>query len=148
MSNIKFYIILNIINIVLISYVFSYEWLCAKMLSGIYSNKIELLAVAIYLLCLASKFIFLPLLFGIMNFLFKNTFISSFIENLRTNANLRKKALINAFAYDAAIILFYIVGTIKDLLIDVLALPFFYEMTTAGGFLMFYVLLFRYWKCL
>lgn len=144
MKMVKFYLILNIINLILSGYMCGCFILSIKMIDSDNSST-ALTGFGIYILFVVSKFVLLPIFFGIINFVFKNSFITLFTENLKTNEHLQDKALINAIVYDALINLCLVI-CLESSFFGLLIIPFFYELITWGGILIFYVMLIISWK--
>lgn len=146
MKKISFYIILNVINLFLFWYMYESLELCILLLANDTSSKLSLLGLCIYLLYILSKIILLPLIFAILGSIIKLSIIRTCVYELKNNKQSRNFAILNAFVYDILIIIFLILGTIKDLYFETIAIPFFYELTTMGGICLFYILLFLIWK--
>lgn len=145
-----FYLSLNLLNIILVVYIFAAGVIFAIM--G-YALQNIIIQIGIYILFLIIKLSVLPVLFRFEMSKQKSevsqiSYLTELAQELKNNSNSRKPVLLLSFGYDVVILLCFLLIFFKDLhaIGDLLFTLIFYVFITFGGVCMFYISLFCVWK--
>ena len=145
-----FYLSLNLLNIILVVYIFAAGVSFAIM--G-YALQNIIIQIGIYILFLIIKLSVLPVLFRFEMSKQKSevsqiSYLTELAQELKNNSNSRKPVLLLSFGYDVVILLCFLLIFFKDLhaIGDLLFTLIFYVFITFGGVCMFYISLFCVWK--
>ncbi len=139
MSNIKFYIILNLVNVLLIIYLFG----MISMMYYLLFNKDSIFFIIIPILNIPIKFFLLFMIFKIVERFFQKSFMVKFINKIK-NDSIKRKQIINlSIIYDFGSIIFILFLISNNNIIMNLTIPIFWELITFGGVLVFYKCLFH-----
>ena len=145
MSSIKFYIIFNILNILLIAFILFCMNGVFDLISDISPNaNIMLLwGLALYITYVTLK-LRLPKLIVKSGKKYTKTIINQFVEYLQNNPQNKKKILTIAFCYDLPFLIYSIHVYIDYFFIwTVIFTLIAYILFYAGGILLFYLMLYR-----
>ena len=145
MSSIKFYIIFNILNILLIAFILFCMNGVFDLISDISPNaNIMLLwGLALYITYVTLK-LRLPKLIVKSGKKYTKTIINQFVEYLQNNPQNKKKILTIAFCYDIPFLIYSIHVYIDYFFIwTVIFTLIAYILFYAGGILLFYLMLYR-----
>ena len=145
MSSSKFYIIFNILNILLLSFILGCISLVCDLVSDISQNAniMLLLGLLLQITYIIVK-LYLPKL--LVNIAKKHTksIISEFIQFIKNTPQNKKKILIIAFCYDIPVLLYSIYLYINyDLASAIFFITFSYIIIYAGGIFLFYLMLYK-----
>ena len=147
MSSLKFYIIFNILNILLIGFII----LCMDIsidltfdLQGSPGSDIRFLwGLALYITYVTLK-LCLPKLIVKSGKKYTKTIINQFVEYLQNNPQNKKKILTLAFCYDLPFLLYTIHLFMHDGIIGaILSIFTLYIISYTGGLLPFYLMLYK-----
>ena len=145
MSSIKFYIIFNILNILLIAFILFCMNGVFDLISDISPNaNIMLLwGLALYITYVTLK-LRLPKLIVKSGKKYTKTIINQFVEYLQNNPQNKKKILTIAFCYDIPFLIYSIHVYIDYFFIwTVIFTLFLYILFYVGGIYLFYLMLYR-----
>ena len=145
MSSIKFYIIFNILNILLIAFILFCMNGVFDLISDISPNaNIMLLwGLALYITYVTLK-LRLPKLIVKSGKKYTKTIINQFVEYLQNNPQNKKKILTIAFCYDIPFLIDSIHIYMHDEILDAIPLILtLYIIFYTGGILPFYLMLYK-----
>ena len=145
MSSLKFYIIFNILNILLIAFILFCMNGVFDLISDISPNaNIMLLwGLALYITYVTLK-LRLPKLIVKIGKKYTKTIINQFVEYLQNNPQNKKKILTLAFCYDLPFLIYSIHVYIDYFFIwTVIFTLFLYILFYVGGIYLFYLMLYR-----
>ena len=145
MSSIKFYIIFNILNILLVAFILCCISVVCDLVSDISSNaNIMLLWGLLLQITYIIVKLHLPKL--LVNIAKKHTesITSDFIQFIKNTPQNKKKILTLAFCYDIPVLLYSIYLYINyDLASAIFFITFSYIIIYAGGIFLFYLMLYK-----
>lgn len=141
MSNLKFYIFLNIFNIIILMLILAGMYTVFKLAALLVDGPM------LYFYCLATIFLLyiiykllLPKIFVKIARKYKNSIIGEFALTLKNKSKQKWKILLLAFCYDIPFILYWIdYDNLGTLVYALIAYLIFY----AGGVFLFYIMLYR-----
>ena len=145
MSSLKFYIIFNILNILLIAFILFCMNGVFDLISDISPNaNIMLLwGLALYITYVTLK-LRLPKLIVKIGKKYTKTIINQFVEYLQNNPQNKKKILTIAFCYDIPFLIDSIHIYMHDEILDAIPLILtLYIIFYTGGILPFYLMLYK-----
>ena len=145
MSSIKFYIIFNILNILLVAFILCCISVVCDLVSDISSNAniMLLLGLLLQITYIIVK-LYLPKL--LINIAKKHTksITSEFIQFIKNTPQNKKKILTLAFCYDIPVLLYSIYLYINyDLASAIFFITISYIIIYAGGIFLFYLMLYK-----
>lgn len=140
MKKTKFYLCLNILNIVLALFIVAMIYILSITLI---ISKNFVMPTCTFLFYIIIKILFLPILFRICEKKIPISILNNVAIELKTNKKIRKSVLLLAFCYEVAIFVFPL---LKAPLVDILSGFIFFEIYSLGGVGMFYIALFTIWK--
>ena len=145
MSSIKFYIIFNILNILLVAFILCCISVVCDLVSDISSNAniMLLLGLLLQITYIIVKLHLPKLLINIAK-KHTNSITSEFIQFIKNTPQNKKKILTLAFCYDIPVLLYSIYLYINyDLASAIFFITFSYIIIYAGGIFLFYLMLYK-----
>ena len=145
MSSIKFYIIFNILNILLVAFILCCISVVCDLVSDISSNANIMLLLGL-LLQITYIIVKLHLPKLLVNIAKKHTesITSDFIQFIKNTPQNKKKILTLAFCYDIPVLLYSIYLYINyDLASAIFFITISYIIIYAGGIFLFYLMLYK-----
>ena len=145
MSSIKFYIIFNILNILLVAFILCCISVVCDLVSDISSNANIMLLLGL-LLQITYIIVKLHLPKLLINIAKKHTksITSEFIQFIKNTPQNKKKILTLAFCYDIPVLLYSIYLYINyDLASAIFFITISYIIIYAGGIFLFYLMLYK-----
>ena len=145
MSSIKFYIIFNILNILLVAFILCCISVVCDLVSDISSNAniMLLLGLLLQITYIIVKLHLPKLLINIAK-KHTNSITSEFIQFIKNSPQNKKKILTLAFCYDIPVLLYSIYLYINyDLASAIFFITISYIIIYAGGIFLFYLMLYK-----
>ena len=145
MSSIKFYIIFNILNILLVAFILCCISVVCDLVSDISSNAniMLLLGLLLQITYIIVKLHLPKLLINIAK-KHTNSITSEFIQFIKNTPQNKKKILTIAFCYDIPVLLYSIYLYINyDLASAIFFITISYIIIYAGGIFLFYLMLYK-----
>ena len=145
MSSIKFYIIFNILNILLVAFILCCISVVCDLVSDISSNAniMLLLGLLLQITYIIVK-LHLPKLLIKITKKHTNSITSEFIQFIKNTPQNKKKILTIAFCYDIPVLLYSIYLYINyDLASAIFFITISYIIIYAGGIFLFYLMLYK-----
>ncbi len=145
MSSIKFYIIFNILNILLVAFILCCISVVCDLVSDISSNAniMLLLGLLLQITYIIVKLHLPKLLINIAK-KHTNSITSEFIQFIKNTPQNKKKILTLAFCYDIPVLLYSIYLYINyDLASAIFFITISYIIIYAGGIFLFYLMLYK-----
>ncbi len=145
MSSLKFYIIFNILNILLVAFILCCISVVCDLVSDISSNANIMLLLGL-LLQITYIIVKLHLPKLLVNIAKKHTesITSDFIQFIKNTPQNKKKILTLAFCYDIPVLLYSIYLYINyDLASAIFFITISYIIIYAGGIFLFYLMLYK-----
>ena len=144
MKKYKFYLCLNVLNILLCICMFG-MFLIFFITCYIAPNWIA--PCCLIVLYILIKIFLLHILFVNVEKFFPYSILNKIAIELKTNVNNRKFALLLVLGYDVVIMLYFAFPLFKEADFgSLLFFPILWEIYTLGGVCMFYISLFLIWK--
>lgn len=142
MSNLKFYTVFNIFNILLLVFLYSCIYRFLMFFEDFWdtSDKMIMCGVTFYIFFLIIKTL-LPKIFIKLSIKYKNSIFNKFTQFLLDNYQKKKEILAIAFCYDLPFILYYFYITI-DFYYGIGSLVAYF-LFYLGGILFFYIMLYN-----
>ncbi len=141
MSNLKFYTVFSILNILLVIFLILSIFFTGDLIFGLPDTNARFLCGIIYMIIYIALKLRLPKIFTDFADKYKNSLINKFVEFIHNNPQQKKFILPTAFCFDLPFILYWI--TLYDDYSVFLWVPFSYFLCYAGGVLFFYIMLYR-----
>ena len=145
MSSLKFYIIFNILNILLVAFILCCISVVCDLVSDISSNAniMLLLGLLLQITYIIVKLHLPKLLINIAK-KHTNSITSEFIQFIKNTPQNKKKILTIAFCYDIPVLLYSIYLYINyDLASAIFFITISYIIIYAGGIFLFYLMLYK-----
>ncbi len=145
MSSIKFYIIFNILNILLVAFILCCISVVCDLVSDISSNAniMLLLGLLLQIMYIIVKLHLPKLLINIAK-KHTNSITSEFIQFIKNTPQNKKKILTLSFCYDLPVLLYSIYLYINyDLASAIFFITISYIIIYAGGIFLFYLMLYK-----
>ena len=145
MSSVKFYIIFNILNILLVAFILCCISVVCDLVSDISSNAniMLLLGLLLQITYIIVKLHLPKLLINIAK-KHTNSITSEFIQFIKNTPQNKKKILTLAFCYDIPVLLYSIYLYINyDLASAIFFITISYIIIYAGGIFLFYLMLYK-----
>ena len=145
MSSLKFYIIFNILNILLVAFILCCISVVCDLVSDISSNAniMLLLGLLLQITYIIVKLHLPKLLINIAK-KHTNSITSEFIQFIKNTPQNKKKILTLAFCYDIPVLLYSIYLYINyDLASAIFFITISYIIIYAGGIFLFYLMLYK-----
>ena len=145
MSSLKFYLIFNILNILLVAFILCCISVVCDLVSDISSNAniMLLLGLLLQITYIIVKLHLPKLLINIAK-KHTNSITSEFIQFIKNTPQNKKKILTLAFCYDIPVLLYSIYLYINyDLASAIFFITISYIIIYAGGIFLFYLMLYK-----
>ena len=147
MSSSKFYIIFNILNILLIGFII----LCMNIsmnltfdIQGSPGSDIRFLYGAVIFITYITLKLMLPKIFIKWAKKYDKSIISQFVNYLANKPNIKKKILLFAFCYDLPVLIYVISQYLNYSFVEALIyIMTWYTILYAGGIFLFYLMLYK-----